>query len=181
MSTPDQICAAILDQTIGNVLPVQRPIALDALDWHILSQLQADGALSNVELARRVGLTPPPCLRRVRNLREAGLIEGVRAMLAPEKLGFSVICFAFVHLASQATTDLSAFQSKVSGWPQVRECWTLSGDFDFLMKCVTPDLAHLQAFIGEITATPNVRNVRTALALGKVKDEGLVPMVPISE
>lgn len=153
-----------------------RAMTLDDVDWKILAEVQRDGALTNVELARRVGLTPPPCLRRVHALQEAGYIEGYRAILDAGRLGYSVICFAFVHLASQAESDLAAFQARVAGWPNVRECWTLSGDIDFLMKCVTEDLPSLQAFVTELTATPNVRNVRTALALGKVKDEGLVPM-----
>lgn len=153
-----------------------RAMTLDDVDWKILAEVQRDGALTNVELARRVGLTPPPCLRRVHALQEAGYIEGYRAILDAGRLGYSVICFAFVHLASQAEGDLAAFQARVAGWPNVRECWTLSGDIDFLMKCVTEDLPSLQAFVTELTATPNVRNVRTALALGKVKDEGLVPM-----
>jgi DNA-binding Lrp family transcriptional regulator len=155
---------------------MNRATTLDDIDWKILGELQADGALTNVELARRVGLTPPPCLRRVHALRQAGFIEHYRAILEPNKLGFSVICFAFVHLASQAESDLAAFQVQISDWPSVRECWTLSGDIDFLMKCVTKDLPSLQAFVTELTAMPNVRNVRTALALGKVKDEGLVPI-----
>lgn len=153
-----------------------RTVTLDAIDWKILGELQADGALTNVELARRVGLTPPPCLRRVHALQEAGYIEGYRAILDAPRLGYSVVCFAFVHLASQAESDLAAFQAEVARWKNVRECWTLSGDIDFLMKCVTEDLPSLQAFVSELTATPNVRNVRTALALGKVKDEGLVPI-----
>ncbi|HRE21358.1 MAG TPA: Lrp/AsnC family transcriptional regulator [Rhabdaerophilum sp.] len=153
-----------------------RAMTLDDVDWKILAELQRDGSLTNVELARRVGLTPPPCLRRVHALQEAGYIEGYRAILDAGRLGYSVICFAFVHLASQAEGDLAAFQERVAGWPNVRECWTLSGDIDFMMKCVTEDLPSLQAFVAELTATPNVRNVRTALALGKVKDEGLVPM-----
>lgn len=153
-----------------------RPLTLDAIDWKILGALQADGALTNVELARRVGLTPPPCLRRLHALQEAGYIETYRAILNAQKLGYSVVCFAFVHLASQAESDLAAFQKLVAGWANVRECWTLSGDFDFLMKCVTEDLPSLQTFIADLTAAPNVRNVRTALALGKVKDEGLVPI-----
>ena len=153
-----------------------RPVILDALDWKILAELQADGSLSNVELARRVGLTPPPCLRRVQALREQGLIQSFRAMLDPVKLGYSVICFAFVHLASQTEFDLARFREKVETWPQVRECWTMSGDFDFLMKCVTGDLQEFQALVSDLVATPNVRNVRTALTLGLVKDAGLVPM-----
>lgn len=155
---------------------MSRPVTLDAIDWKILGELQADGALTNVELARRVGLTPPPCLRRVHALREAGFIEGYRAILDAPMLGYSVVCFAFVHLASQAESDLVAFQARVGQWPVIRECWTLSGDIDFLMKCVTEDMQSLQLFVTELIATPNVRNVRTALALGKTKDEGLVPI-----
>ncbi|MBN8534183.1 MAG: Lrp/AsnC family transcriptional regulator [Rhizobiales bacterium] len=152
-----------------------RSIELDSLDWKILAELQADGSLTNVELARRVGLTPPPCLRRVRTLRDAGLIRGFRAILDTKALGYSVICFAFVQLASQSGADLAAFVKRAASMPQVRECWTMSGDIDFVMKCVTSDLGAFQNFVSELTAVPNVRNVRTALTLAKVKDEGLVP------
>jgi DNA-binding Lrp family transcriptional regulator len=153
-----------------------RSIELDSLDWKILAELQADGSLTNVELARRVGLTPPPCLRRVRTLRDAGLIQGFRAILDSKALGYSVICFAFVQLASQSGADLAAFVKRAASMPQVRECWTMSGDIDFVMKCVTSDLGAFQSFVSELTAVPNVRNVRTALTLAKVKDEGLVPL-----
>jgi DNA-binding Lrp family transcriptional regulator len=153
-----------------------RSLELDAIDWKILGELQADGSLTNVELARRVGLTPPPCLRRVHALRDAGFIRGYRALLDAPKLGYSVVCFAFVHLASQAEGDLAAFAEKIRLWPSIRECWTLSGDIDFLLKCVTRDLPSLQVLVADLTATPNVRNVRTALALGKLKDDGLVPV-----
>ncbi len=124
-----------------------RTIELDAIDWKILGELQADGGLTNVELARRVGLTPPPCLRRVHALRDAGLIRGYRAILDAPQLGYSVVCFAFVHLASQAETDLQAFAERIRLWPSIRECWTLSGDIDFLLKCVTRDLPSLQALV----------------------------------
>jgi DNA-binding Lrp family transcriptional regulator len=155
-----------------------RPVLLDALDWKILAELQADGSISNVELARRVGLTPPPCLRRVQSLVDQGIIRGFRALLDPLKSGFPVVCFAFVQLASQTDRDITRFREQVTKWQQVRECWTMSGDFDFLMKCVNEDLQEFQAFVAELTATPNVRNVRTALTLSLVKDEGMVPMVP---
>jgi DNA-binding Lrp family transcriptional regulator len=94
-----------------------RTVTLDAIDWKILGELQADGALTNVELARRVGLTPPPCLRRVHALQEAGYIEGYRAILDAPRLGYSVVCFAFVHLASQAESDLAAFQANAGRSP----------------------------------------------------------------
>ncbi|CEJ14461.1 Lrp/AsnC family transcriptional regulator [Phreatobacter sp. AB_2022a] len=149
---------------------------LDAIDWKILRELQADGRITNVELANRVGISAPPCLRRVRALEEMGVIRGYRGLIDGPKLGYGVTVFAMVHLASQAEADLNAFVAKVRGWPIVRECHTVSGDFDFVMKCVAPDLASFQAFVGELTATPNVRNVRTVLTLNQVKDEAAVPM-----
>lgn len=149
---------------------------LDAIDWKILRELQADGRITNVELASRVGISAPPCLRRVRALEEMGIITGYRALVAGEKLGYGVTVFAMVHLASQAEADLNAFVDRVRGWPIVRECHTVSGDFDFVMKCVAPDLASFQAFVAELTATPNVRNVRTVLTLAQVKDAPDVPM-----
>ncbi len=149
---------------------------LDSIDWAILRELQADGSITNVELARRVGLSAPPCLRRVRALEEAGVIKGYRALLDPAPLGFEVVCFAMVQLAAQGQADLAAFQTRIREWPAVRECWTLSGDIDFILKCIAPNLAAFQAFVGELTALPNVRNVRTALTLDLVKDEPLVPI-----
>jgi DNA-binding Lrp family transcriptional regulator len=149
---------------------------LDAIDWKILKELQADGRITNVELASRVGISAPPCLRRVRALEEMGIIRGYRALVAGDKLGYGVTVFAMVHLASQAEADLNAFVGKVRSWPIIRECHTVSGDFDFVMKCVAPDLSSFQSFVADLTATPNVRNVRTVLALGQVKDEPNVPM-----
>jgi DNA-binding Lrp family transcriptional regulator len=149
---------------------------LDAIDWAILRELQADGSITNVELARRVGLSAPPCLRRVRALEETGIIKAYRALLDPKALGYEVVCFAMVQLASQKQSDLAAFQSRMKDWPAVRECWTLSGDIDFILKCVAPNLGAFQAFVTELTELPNVRNVRTALTLDLVKDEPLVPI-----
>lgn len=153
-----------------------RSADIDAIDWKILAELQADASLTNVELARRVGISPPPCLRRVRVLEEAGYIRGYRALLDGAALGYPVVCFAFVQLISQAEGDLTAFAARVGAWRTVRECWTLSGDIDFLLKCVTADLSALQGFVQELTATANVRTVRTALALGQVKDEPIAPL-----
>ena len=148
---------------------------LDSIDWAILKELQADGRLTNAELALRVGLSAAPCWRRVRALEEAGYIRGYRTLLDPQMLGYEVVFFAMVQLATQEKTELSGFQARVKGWPAVRECWTLSGDVDFILKCVAPNLAGFQALVGELTALPNVRNVRTALTLDVVKDEALVP------
>jgi DNA-binding Lrp family transcriptional regulator len=149
---------------------------LDSIDWAILKELQADGNMTNVELARRVGLSAPPCLRRVRALEKAGIIKAYRAILDPQALGFEIVCFAMVQLSAQGKQELSAFRTEVREWPTVRECWTLSGDIDFILKCVAPNLAAFQAFVSDLTALPNVRNVRTALTLDLVKDEPLVPI-----
>lgn len=149
---------------------------LDDIDLKILAEIQADGRITNVELARRVGISPPPCLRRVRALEEAGYIVGYRGLLDPRKLGFDVTVFASVHLSSQAEADLRTFEEFVRTEPLVRECWILSGDVDFLLKCVAPDMNTFQEFVSRLTAAPHVRNVRTSLVLRNSKDAAAVPM-----
>ena len=151
-------------------------MALDRIDRQILSLLQADGRMTNVELADRVGLTAPPCLRRVRALEEAGYIKGYRGLLDEKKLGYEVSVFAMVHLASQTESDLAMFEEFVRGQPLVRECWMLSGEIDFVLKCVAPDLKTFQAFVEKLTSAPNVRNVKTSLVLRQSKDAAIVPM-----
>jgi DNA-binding Lrp family transcriptional regulator len=149
---------------------------LDHIDLKILKELQDDGRMTNVELARRVGISAPPCLRRVRALEEAGFIKGYRALLDEKLLGYEVTVFAMVHLSSQAESDLKAFEDFVRQKPLVRECWMLSGEIDFVLKCVAPDLKTFQAFVTELTAAPNVRNVKTSLTLRSSKDAAIVPM-----
>ena len=149
---------------------------LDAIDRQILKELQADGRITNVELARRVGISAPPCLRRVRSLQEAGYIRGFRALLDEKKLDFEVTAFAMVHLSSQAEADLASFEQFVRTQPLVRECWMLSGEIDFVLKCVAPNLAAFQALVTELTAAPHVRNVKTSLTLRISKDEAMVPL-----
>jgi DNA-binding Lrp family transcriptional regulator len=152
------------------------PARLDTIDWKILKELQQDGRMTNVELARRVGISAPPCLRRVRALEEAGFIKGYRALLDEKLLGYEVTVFAMVHLSSQAEADLKAFEDFVRSKPLVRECWMLSGEIDFVLKCVAPDLKTFQAFVAELTGAPNVRNVKTSLVLRNSKDAAMVPM-----
>lgn len=149
---------------------------LDDIDRKILAEIQSDGRITNVELARRVGISPPPCLRRVRSLEEAGYISGYRGLLDPRKLGFDVTVFAMVHLASQADADLRAFEAFVRAEPMVRECWMLSGDIDFILKCVAPDMATFQEFVTRLTSGPHVRNVKTSLVLHNSKNEPSVPL-----
>ena len=152
------------------------PARLDAIDRTILKELQDDGRITNVELASRVGISAPPCLRRVRALEEAGYITGYRGLLDEKKLGYEVSVFAMVHLASQAESDLAAFEEFVRGQPLVRECWMLSGEIDFVLKCVASDLKTFQAFVEKLTSAPNVRNVKTSLVLRQSKDAAIVPM-----
>ncbi len=149
---------------------------LDAIDRMILAELQADGRITNVELARRVGISAPPCLRRVRTLEEQGYIRGYHADIDPRQLGLEVQVFAMVRLVSQAEADLSAFEALCIGWPLVRECHMLNGEVDFILKCVSPDLRTFQTFLtDQLTAAPNVANVKTSLVIRGAKDEPGVP------
>lgn len=147
----------------------------DAIDLKILAELQADGRMTNVELARRVGISAPPCLRRVRALEEADVIRGYRALLDERRLGFEVTAFAMVQLAGNSEADLAAFEARVRDWPQVRECHMLSGEVDFMLKCVARDLTSFQSFVIELTGARNVKTVKTALALGQTKNEASAP------
>jgi len=150
---------------------------LDAIDLHILAELQADGRITNVDLSAKVGISAPPCLRRVRALEEAGFIQGYHADLNVKALGFEVTVFAMVGLHSQAETDLQAFEALVGTWPLVRECHMLNGDIDFILKCVAPDLSTFQRFLtGELTPAPNVASVRTSLTIRQSKHQPGVPL-----
>ena len=124
---------------------------LDEIDRKILQELQDDGRMTNVELARRVGISAPPCLRRVRTLEEQGFIRGYHADVDARELGFEVQVFAMVGLQSQAEKDLSAFEARCRDWPLVRECHMLNGEVDFILKCVAPDLRSFQIFLTEGT------------------------------
>ena len=149
---------------------------LDEIDRKILAELQDDGRMTNVELARRVGISAPPCLRRVRTLEEAGYIRGYHADVNPRELGFEVQVFAMVGLHSQAEADLSAFEKRCREWPLVRECHMLNGEIDFILKCVAPDLSTFQTFLTEdLTSAPNVASVKTSLVIRCAKDKPGVP------
>lgn len=149
---------------------------LDPIDRKILAELQADGRMTNVELSRRVGISAPPCLRRVRALEEAGLIQGYHADINARELGFEVQVFAMIGLSSQAEADLSAFETRTRGWSLVRECHMLNGEIDFILKCVAPDLSTFQTFLTErLTSAPNVASVKTSLVIRCAKDEPAVP------
>lgn len=151
---------------------------LDAIDWKILRELQADGRITNVALAGKVGISAPPCLRRVRALEAAGIIQGYRALIDEKAVGFAVTAFAMVGLATQSESGLAGFEAKVKSWTIVRECHMLSGDVDFLLKCVAPDIESFQAFvIDELTRLPDVESVRTSLVIRRIKNAPAVPVV----
>ena len=152
-------------------------VKLDRIDRHILQTLQTDGRVTNVKLAKTIGISAPPCLRRVRALEAAGYIRGYHADLNTEALGFGVTVFAQVGLESQAEHDLAAFERLVGSWPMVRECFMLAGEVDFLLKVVAPDWDAYQTFLTtELTAAPNVAQVKSALAIRPSKFEPGIPL-----
>ena len=155
---------------------------LDPIDRHILAELQADGRMTNVELAKRVGISAPPCLRRVRTLEEAGYIKGYHADIDAREMGFEVQVFAMVRLQSQAEADLSTFEGRCRAWPLVRECHMLNGEIDFILKCVAPDLSSFQSFLTEqLLKAENVANVKTSLVIRCAKDEPGLPFDVLEE
>jgi DNA-binding Lrp family transcriptional regulator len=150
---------------------------LDSIDMRILSELQDNGRITNVELSRRAKITAPPCLRRMRALEKAGYIRGYHADLDPRMLGFEVTGFVFVGLNSQADADLKKFEEQVRSWPNVRECHMLSGEVDFLLKVVAKDLSSFQNFITDtLTAAKNVASVKSSLVIHPSKREPGVPL-----
>ncbi len=152
-------------------------VKLDKIDLKILRDLQADGRITNVELAKNAGISPPPCLRRVRALEETGCIRGYHADIDPEALGFGVTVFAHVGLSSQAEADLIAFEERVAEWPEVRECHMLAGETDFLLKIVAPDWDAYQKFLtSRLTPAPSVSVVKSALAIRRSKQAVGVPV-----
>jgi DNA-binding Lrp family transcriptional regulator len=165
-----------------------RRVKLDKIDQRILHDLQANGRITNVELARRAGISAPPCLRRVRALEEAGYVRGYHAEIEPKALGFNVSVFVQVGLDSQAESDLEAFERLVSTWPEVRECYMLAGETDFLLKVVAEDWDAYQKFLTEkLTPAPHVAHVKSALSIRTSKYKPGVPIpgdadeVPVSE
>ena len=154
-----------------------RRVKLDRIDRRILRDLQDDGRITNVKLARRAGISAPPCLRRVRALEDAGYIRGYHADVDPELLGFSVMVFAQVGLTSQAESDLVAFESLAASWLEVRECHMLAGETDFLLKIVAHDWDSYNRFLtSQLTAAPNVSHVKSALAIRLSKQDFGVPI-----
>ena len=152
-------------------------MSFDSIDRRILELLQDDGRMTNVDLAERVGLTAPPCLRRVRALEEAGAIRGYHAEIDPATLGYPITVFAMVSLRSQAEQDLAAFEQHVATIPEVRECHMLNGEIDFILKIVASDLKSFQEILTtHLTPAPNVVSVKTSLTIRTAKSRAGVPV-----
>jgi DNA-binding Lrp family transcriptional regulator len=156
---------------------VASSVSLDDIDRVILDALQSDGRITNVALARRAGLTAPPCLRRVRALEVAGVIDSYHAKLSASALGYGITVFALVSLRSQAEEALRGFEAHAATLPEIRECHMLNGEIDFILKIVAHDLQSFQAFLtSKLTTAPNVASVKTSLIIRTSKDEPGVPV-----
>jgi len=157
-------------------MPPDRRQSLDSVDLQILTELQEDGRMTNVELARRVELSAPPCLRRVRRLEETGVIRGYHADLDPVALGWDVTFFALVGLETQKQAVLDAFEAMVLSWPETRECHMIRGGGDFLLRLVARDTAHENALTSRITGAPHVAKVMTLQTIRTARDVTGVPV-----
>ena len=149
---------------------------LDSTDLRILSELQRDGRITNVELARRVGLSAPPCLRRVRRLEESGVVRGYRAEVDPASLGWEITFFALVGLETQKQLVLDSFEAMVAAWPEVRECHMIRGGGDFLLRLVARDTAHENTLTARLTGADSVMRVQTLQAIRTAKDAAGIPV-----
>jgi DNA-binding Lrp family transcriptional regulator len=152
-------------------------LTLDSIDWNILARMQADARLSNVELAKAVGLSPSPCLNRVRALEEAGYISRYVTLLDALRIGLKVSVFIHVTLERQIEPALEAFEKAVRERPEVMECYLMTGDADYLLRVVVPDIQQLEEFILKfLTRMPGVGNIRSSFALKQVKYQTALPL-----
>jgi DNA-binding Lrp family transcriptional regulator len=156
-----------------------RRAKLDKIDRKILKTLQNDGRITNVDLAQSVGISAPPCLRRMRALEEAGYIKSYHARLDPGSMGFGVTVYAMIKLASQAEADLLKFEKRVRELPMIRECHIVAGEVDFVLRIVAKDWDSYQNFMrAELTSMPNISSIKSMLTMRSTKDE---PGVPVEE
>lgn len=142
----------------------------DSVDLKILAELQADGRVRNNELAQRVGVSAPNCLRRLRALFARGVIRAVRAIIDERLIGYEVVSFVAIQLGSQAQPMLEAFEGSIAAIPRIQQCWRISGDTDYLLKCVAPSVESMRKQLLHFAAMPNVKNVRSFPVLGVAKD-----------
>jgi DNA-binding Lrp family transcriptional regulator len=160
-------------------MPVIDGEPLDEIDLKILSELQNDGRIRNNELAERVGISAPPCLRRMKSLRRRGFIRAIRATLDERLLGHEVISFVLIQLKSQARTAVQAFEAAIAALPHVQQCSQISGDADFMLKCLAPNVEAMHRHLLQFAGMPEVQTIRTYPVLGLSKDAPLpLPSAP---
>ena len=154
-------------------------ITLDAIDLQILENLQDDARMRNVDLAGKVGLSPSPCLRRVGNLEQTGVIRGYATLLDAEAVGLPVSIFVSVTLEKQVERALKIFEKHIRARPEVMECYLMTGDADYLLRVVTADLAAYEKFlIGHLTRIPGVASIKSSFALKQVAYRTALPIAP---
>jgi Lrp/AsnC family transcriptional regulator, leucine-responsive regulatory protein len=150
---------------------------LDAIDLRILAQLQQDGSLTNVELARRVHLSPSPCLARVKALESGGVIERYVALANAKALGLGLSVFINISLKSQSKEALAEFERRIAEHDEVMECYLMTGDSDYLIRVAVPDIAALERFILEqLTPIPGIEKIRSSFALKQVRYKTALPL-----
>ena len=149
---------------------------IDAIDRRIIIELQNDGRMTNVELARRAGISAPPCLRRVRRLEETGIIRGYHAETDPQMLGFAITFFVIIGLDTQKDAALAAFERLVATWPEVRECHMIRGGGDFLIRLVARDTAQENELTRKLTEAPGVATVRSLQTIRTSRTVAGVPL-----
>ena len=154
-------------------------LKLDAIDLRLVSELQENARLSNVELAARVGLSPSPCLARVRALEASGLIARYVTLLDPAAVGLNVSVFIQVSLEKQIDAALARFEAAINAMPEVMECYLMTGDSDYMLRVVVEDIPALQRFIVErLTKIPGMASIRSSFALKQVKFKTALPLQP---
>lgn len=150
---------------------------LDRIDHAIIRELQADGRLSNQTLSERVGLSPSPCSRRLKLLEENGVIKGYTALIDEAALGVAMSVFVFIKLERQVDDTLNAFESAIMEFPEVLDCWLMTGTRDYLLRIVTTGLPHYESFLtGELTRIPGVASIESSLSLRRVKSALAAPL-----
>ena len=150
---------------------------LDHLDLKILDQLQRDGSLSNVELARRVHLSPSPCLARVKALEAAGVVDRYVAIANAAALGLSLCVFISISLRSQSKEALGEFERRIAEHDEVMECYLMSGDSDYLIRVAIADIGALEKFILEqLSPIPGIEKIRSSFALKQVRYKTALPL-----
>ena len=150
---------------------------LDTVDLRILAELQKDGSLSNVELARRVHLSPSPCLTRVKALEVAGVIQCYVALTNPKALGLGLNVFISISLKEQTRESLAGFEQRIAEHDEVMECYLMSGDSDYLIRVAVADIAALERFIlNQLTPIPGIEKIRSSFALKQVRYKTALPL-----